>query len=124
MAWRYFSVEGDPMLACPCCDVMGMDAGFMAVIDEIRHQCGFPFKVNSGFRCGPYNNSMAKTGLEGPHTTGRAIDIRAPGAGMRYIIMETAQQHGLQRFGIGPSFIHLDNLHTMDRFPTGIWPYS
>ena len=124
MSWRYFSVQTDPMLACPCCGVMGMTPEFMLMYDEMRHQCGFPFKVNSGYRCPAYNNEVSKTGFDGPHTTGCAADTHAPGAGMRYVIMEVAQSLGVKRFGIGNTFIHTDTLAGLDRFPAGIWPYS
>lgn len=123
MAWKYFSLKGDPMLACPCCDRMGMHPEFMKLLDEIRYQSGFPFHVNSGYRCGRYNNQMAKSGLFGPHTTGRAVDIRAETAGKRYIIMEAAQEQGFKRFGIGASFIHIDNLQGVGSFSAGIWHY-
>lgn len=124
MRWKYFDPSTDIMLTCPCgCGRMEMDALFMAKLDDIRDECGFPFRVNSGFRCPTYNAKISTTGERGPHTTGRAIDIAAHSSGARLTIMEAAQARRFRRFGIAKGFIHLDDLRESDGFPEGIWSY-
>jgi zinc D-Ala-D-Ala carboxypeptidase len=122
--WEYFDPTVDLKLTCSCgCGRMEMDDDFMHSMDRVRENCGFPFRVTSGFRCPTYNAQVSSTGERGPHTTGRAIDIAAPSSSMRLTIMEAAQLEGFRRFGIAKSFIHLDNLRERDGFPEGIWSY-
>ena len=49
----------------------------MKKLQALRSVCGFPFQINSGYRCPAYNDSLY-TGdgshLDGPHTKG-AVDI-------------------------------------------------
>lgn len=122
---KFFSLESDPMLACPCgCGRADMDMEFMLTLDEIREACGFPFRVNSGFRCPTYNAQISSTGARGPHTTGKAIDIAAPSSTMRLLILSHALERGWVRFGIGKTFIHLDSLRAVEGFPSGVWSYG
>ena len=122
--WKYFDPATDAMLTCSCgCGRMEMDDLFMAKLDAIREECGFGFRVTSGFRCPKHNNNVSSTGERGPHTTGRAIDIAAPSSSMRLAIMEAAQRQQFRRFGIAKTFIHLDDLRESDGFPEGIWSY-
>jgi len=79
MDWDYFSYDTDTMLACPCCNFQGMDETFMKNIDRLRDDCGFPFIVTSGYRCPRHNSRVSSTGGNGPHTTGKAIDLRVSG---------------------------------------------
>lgn len=123
MGWRYFSYETDPMLACPCCGVQGMDESFMAKLDKLREDCGFPFVVASGYRCPEYNNSISLTGLRGPHTTGRAVDLRL-NSRQRYKLMEASKKLKIYRFGFGVKKNHIDDLTAKDGFPEKvIWSY-
>jgi hypothetical protein len=121
--WQYFDPAVDKMMACPCCGKFQTDDGFMHKLVQVRIMCGFPFRVNSLYRCPNHNSSVSSTGFRGPHTTGRAIDIAAPTSAMRLAILEAAHTHGFRRFGIARTFIHIDDLTTEDGFPEGIWSY-
>jgi zinc D-Ala-D-Ala carboxypeptidase len=123
LRWRYFDPATDAKLSCSCCNVMGMDDKFMQALDAIREECGFPFRVNSAYRCPAHNSAVSSTGERGPHTTGRAIDIAAASSSARLAIMEAAQRQGFRRFGIARTFIHIDNLTEADGFPPGVWSY-
>lgn len=86
---------------------------FMAKLIILRERLGFPFVVNSGWRCPGWNRTVSSTGLDGPHTMA-AADIRVAFE-RAYDLAEAAFNMG---FGVGlkqhgpiPSrFIHLDNL--------------
>lgn len=119
----YFSYEVDKMLACPCCGRREMNDEFMWKLVAVRQAVNIPFHVNSGYRCPEYNNKISSTGFRGPHTTGRAVDIAAPSSSMRLDIQDAAKLQGMQRFGIGRTFIHLDDLLLKDGFPRGVWSY-
>ena len=61
--------------ACHCgtCGSDGheMNIDFVAMLDDLRERCGFPFRVTSGYRCPAHNQQVSTTGPDGPHTTGR-----------------------------------------------------
>ena len=100
-----------------------MDEHFIFLLNVIRHIVGKPFIVVSGWRCKVYNNKVSITGYDGPHTTGRAVDIRA-GSRLRAEIIKIAVSLGISRFGIGSTFIHLDDLADVDGFDADvIWLY-
>ena len=124
MTLEYFSYETDPMLACPCCGEQGMNESFMIKLDDMRAALGVPFVINSGYRCPSYNLEVSSTGRNGPHTTGRAVDISARGRN-KYLIAGRAMAEGMTRFGMGRTFIHIDDLGAPEGFDERvIWTYS
>ena len=113
--WPYFSMEE---LSCHCgCGQMKMDSDFMENLVEMREELGFPMKITSGYRCPEYNAQVSTTGGDGPHTTGRAVDIAlTPWSAAQ--LLELGYSRGYIR-GVGvhmPSkndtvkFIHIDDL--------------
>jgi zinc D-Ala-D-Ala carboxypeptidase len=120
-AYEFFS---DKELTCQCgCDQMLMDPKFMAHIVEGRRALDFAFVVSSGYRCPEHNNKISSTGYNGPHTTGRAIDIRA-GSRQKALIIDYFRDVGFSRFGVARSFIHLDDLTRPDGFAENVvWTY-
>jgi uncharacterized protein YcbK (DUF882 family) len=121
---RWFSYDTDKMLACSCgCNTKGMEPSFLELLDHIRDEVG-PMTVTSGYRCAAHNMAVSSTGASGPHTFGRAIDIKA-NSDQRYRILAAGMNQGINRFGIAKSFIHLDSLNKLDGFPEDrIWTYS
>ena len=118
--YKYFTEEE---LKCKCgCDNAAMDPLFMEKMDTLRETCGFPFVVTSAYRCPEYNNKVSTTGLNGPHTTGKAIDIAA-NSHQKYKIIKNLDS-SIKRFGIAKTFIHIDNLSAGEGFPEEvIWTY-
>jgi len=85
---------------------------FMSVLMALRIACGFPFTINSGYRCPDHNNMISSTGLDGPHTKGAAdISVSFERA---YTLNQLASA---QNLGIGPvqkgkhssRYMHIDN---------------
>jgi zinc D-Ala-D-Ala carboxypeptidase len=114
----------DDELACKCgCGKSDMDATFMAKLDSIRSVVARPFTVTSAYRCPEHNAKVSSTGENGPHTHGRAIDIRADSR-LKYEIVHEAKKHGITRLGIAKSFIHIDDLTESAGFNgLVIWTY-
>ena len=100
-----------------------MDTTFLANLDALRHKCGFPFIITSGYRSPEYNDRVSSTGLTGPHTTGKAADI-ACSRENAYTILDKALEMGCFN-GIGLNqkgdsrFIHLDSIVGNRR----VWTY-
>lgn len=123
---KYFT---DKELACKCCGKQLMQPDFMRKVEALRAELGFPFKVTSAYRCPDHNDEVSHTGRNGPHTSGRAIDIQCS-HGKAFEIVTNARNFGFT--GIGTSqrgawknrFIHLDDLEARDNRPRPhIWGY-
>lgn len=127
MNWEYFSEDE---LKCRCgCGKADMDPYFMQKLHALRKTLNFPLLVNSGFRCPDYNTKVSNTGGNGPHTTGRAVDIAISGKEAYYLI-QYAANFSFQGIGVkqtGPHnqrYIHLDDLTDKDGYPRPtVWSY-
>lgn len=101
-----------------------MHPSLMNKLQKMRDLCGFPFKINSGFRCPDYNEKISSTGRTGPHTKGRAVDIGVEGT-KAYLVVDAAYEVGMTGIGFqqkgGGRFIHVDDLTTPPR--PNVWSY-
>lgn len=85
----------------------------MCHLIAIRERLPFSFVVGSAYRCPEHNLDVSTTGENGPHTTGKAVDIRIQGIDAR-VLLDAAVKHGFEGIGIqqtgprGRRFIHLD----------------
>ena len=123
--WQYFSMEE---LTCHCgCGRMEMKDDFMRKLVALRDDLQVPLYVTSGYRCKKWNTHVSTTGDTGPHTTGRAVDIRIAGADA-YKLVRHALMHEFTGIGLkqrGPwsdRFIHLDDLVIPGGRPR-VWTY-
>lgn len=98
-----------------------MNEDFLKLLDRIRADAGIPFIINSGYRTQAHNTAIGGT-PNSAHLRGLAVDIRAVGGKAKFIIVSTALKHGINRIGIGSTFIHLDADQSL---PTpSIWTYN
>ncbi len=92
-----------------------LDSEFLDKLERLRVVLGFPLIVASYYRSPEYNDAHSGTGLTGPHTTGRAIDIQIYG-GRMFDLLAFLKLHKFTGVGVrqhGPResrFIHLDDL--------------
>lgn len=118
----YFS---DAELSCSCCGKNEFDSEFLALLNQLREQCGFPFPVSSGYRCQFHPVEASKKQL-GAHTTGKAVDILVYGDRAQKLL-QAALNAGIQRIGISQKgdiksrFIHLDVCHDLPS--PALWSY-
>lgn len=123
--WQYFNMAELQCRGTDCCNhSMHMDTEFMAIIVAMRRELGFWFKVSSAFRCSTHNNNVSSTGFDGPHTTGKSIDLLVSHE-LAFRLVESAFRHGITGIGVKQSgddrFIHLDKLSSPR---PRIWSYS
>ena len=106
MDWAKINHFKEEEFKCKCgCGLCEMDQDFMEHLDWVREQCGIPLAILSGYRCPAHDKGV---GGKGNHTTGKAADILCNSSTKRYALL----YHSIgsfHRFGIGKSFIHLDD---------------
>lgn len=88
-----------------------MNEEFLEKLDLLREHCGFPFKINSGFRT-PEQNKRDGGAEQSAHLLGRAADIACTGQ-QAYTILKLAPQYGFFGIGVclkGRYFVHLDDI--------------
>lgn len=94
--------------ACvPSCRIGQMDAGFLDLLDRVREVAGIPLVLNSAYRSTAYELKQGRSG-NSAHTRGLAVDIRCNTSANRYRIVWAAISCGINRIGIGKTYVHLD----------------
>lgn len=122
--WKNFKKEE---LDCRHCSAHIIVPEFLDRLQRLRDDYGRQMKITSGYRCSQYNLQISSTGLTGPHTTGRAVDICVAKKDA-YDLLHLALLHGFTGIGIkqtGPydkRFIHLDDISDRTIRPT-VWTY-
>ena len=101
---RYFTVEE---FNCQHTGENRMEAEFMELVDELRHQCGFPFVITSGYRS-PQHPIEAKKDRPGTHAQGIAADIKVINAADRFSLVSKALDLGFTGIGVEDGFVHVD----------------
>lgn len=117
--WASYSNFSESEFTCRCgCGKADMDDHFMFALQVLRTRLGFPFPINSGFRCKDYNT---RKGYTQTHATGKAADIGVSGHLARALIDGASSFNGLGVNQHGPHekrFVHLD---TLER--STVWDY-
>lgn len=115
MEFRYFKIED---FACQETGENEIRPDFVAALDNLRAECGFPFVVTSGYRSKNHSIEKPKK-IGGQHTLGNAADIQATNGLQRMAIVSKALNHGFTGIGVAKSFVHLD---TRESAPV-MWTY-
>lgn len=117
MKLQYFDISE---FDCPSLPNSGinMDKNFLKLLDKLRHRCGFPLYITSGYRSKEYNELMGGSHLSA-HTKGLAVDIRCSTSYERLIIVIEAFKLGINRIGVYNKHVHLDIDETLP--PLVMW---
>lgn len=120
---RYFELHE---FVCPCCGVADMRSTLLGPLDDLREICGFPFIVNSGYRCERHNR-VVKGATNSRHLYGDAVDIGCDARTGRVIVEEALKMGVFTGIGVnlkgGNRFVHLDTRPLdPDTFPF-MWSY-
>lgn len=129
VSWEEIEFFSRSEWACQHCGRCEVDETFVMRIDELRRKYGMPLRITSGYRCPEHNAAVSSTGHDGPHTTGRAVDL-AVSRGDAYQVLKIAMaMGGFSGFGFAQRgsgrFLHIDDLRndeTVGPRPT-IWSY-
>ena len=91
---------------------------FIHSLDQLRHVCGFPFTITSGYRDKTHPEELGKA-VPGQHNRGVAADVRVTGGMQRRKIVEMAFVVGFTGIGVSKGFVHLDKRNTQPM----LWSY-
>lgn len=116
---------------CECDSASLMDSEFMEQLQALRFSIGRKLIVSSGYRCPLYNSYISKTGMSGPHTSGKAADIKIYGAAA-LSLLEWALGEEFDFTGIGDKqhgprgkrFVHLDILQDHETSGPRPWKWT
>ena len=86
-----------------------MDSKFLEKLDYARGNVDgeMVFKINSGYRSEKWNLKVGGR-FGSSHKKGLAVDIAYNGSRERYLLVTALMQVGINRIGIGKSFVHCD----------------
>lgn len=124
-SYRYFK---ESEFACPCgCGENRIDPAFVLKLDALRHDCGFSFHVNSGYRCDAHNAEVGgaeHSAHKMDEATGMstAADIKVANSAQRFIMLKHAPKY-FDRIGIGGTFVHVDSATSERHAPERAWTY-
>lgn len=131
--YEFFTANEMKCKGGPNCDCKGTGLpkhSFMVKLDLMRKALRFPFIVSSAYRCTSYNALVSKSGRDGAHTTGLAVDLKLMGHEaiefLRAAIAFGATGIGVNQKGLKSSrFIHIDFVQPGSRLPRpDIWSYD
>lgn len=128
--WAYFTRDEFKCKGVDCCGGSNrMADDFITKLDLLRRSIAVPLLVNSGYRCPVHNQRVSTTGANGPHTTGRAVDLQVSGAVALEVLEDAIASGRFTGFGLnqkgthGGRFIHLDDLRPPGHPRPNIWTY-
>ena len=128
---KNFSTEE---MLCQCsygCGQDTMDDEFMKMLQELRNQAGFAFRLSSARRCELHNSDVSSHHLKkGIHTFGKAVDILTGHVSTTKVLelIKMTQEIGFTGIGLNlrgdrkKRFIHIDNRGS-DFSAPAIWTY-
>lgn len=115
--------------ACKGTGQCRMDPLFLDKLQTLRWSFGRPMIITSGYRDPGYNAKISATGVDGPHTFGKAADI-AIDRTLAYDLLKLAIELGFTGIGVNQKgkarFLHLDTLSPSEASPAPrptIWSY-
>ena len=104
--WKNFNLDE---FKCKCgCDHVSIHSDLLDLLQTARNILG-PIQITSAFRCPEHNDKVSSTGLSGPHTTSKSVDIHVSNSQHRKELIDyfAPKVTGL---GIAKTFIHIDIL--------------
>lgn len=106
---RYYSKYfNDKDFQCKCgCKLNNMSRELLYLTAYLRHTIGIPFIITSGTRCKQHNKNIGSSD-NSSHTKGLAVDISITNSSDRFKLIKLALHIGINRIGLGKTFIHLD----------------
>ena len=104
-----------------------MSQDFLDLLEKARERAGIPFIITSGYRTREHSENLKSQGYkvskDSAHRLGLAADIKCTTSANRYKIIEALLYVGINRIGVGRSFIHADLDNRKHKPIEVIWNY-
>jgi zinc D-Ala-D-Ala carboxypeptidase len=102
--WKNFNLDE---FKCQCgCGHVSVHSDLLDLLQIARNVLG-PITITSAYRCPDHNDSVSSTGLSGPHTTSKAVDIHVSNSQHRKQLIDYFAKK-VTGLGIAKTFIHID----------------
>ena len=92
-------------------DVQGsgqmMSKDLILILESVRNELGKPVVITSGYRTEAHNEKVGGK-PNSSHLKGLAADIACKDSKYRFELVRELMEHGIDRIGIGNTFIHID----------------
>lgn len=127
-AWVWPHINPQTEWADRMTDSILVVPAFLDKLEALRTALGHPLIISSGYRSPEHNVLVSTTGETGPHTTGRAVDIKIYGE-RAFRMVTMAADLGFTGMGLSQKgehahrFVHLDDLAAPDYPRPMIWSY-
>lgn len=119
--WKYFKLE-EFTNTQKTHTISELKTELVDLMDKMRGECGFPWKIVSGYRTVSENKLTKDAVHDSAHTTREAVDIYCVDSRKRQILLDIVRKNGINRIGIGDTFIHIDISKTLPQNVT--WVYN
>jgi hypothetical protein len=88
-------------------EIVGLKHELVSILDNIRHEAGFPMVITSGLRTKKENDALKDSASNSGHLRGWEADIACTDSKKRDKLIELSYKYGITRRGIGKGFVHL-----------------
>ena len=88
-------------------EIVGLKHELVTILDNIRHEAGFPMVITSGLRTKKENDALKDSASNSGHLRGWEADIKCTDSKKRDKLIELSYKYGITRRGIGKGFVHL-----------------
>jgi len=126
--WRWPNFTPQEM-ACKGSGKLLIVPDFMDKLQRLRSMYGKRMPITSGYRSPEHNSAVSRTGRDGPHVQGVAVDIAVSGHAA-FTLLQLALADGFTGIGVAQRgdhagrFIHLDMVENSTSAPRPrVWSY-
>jgi len=103
--WKNFKLDE---FKCQCgCGHVEVHSDLLDLLQKARDDMGRALNITSAYRCPEHNDNVSSTGLSGPHTTSKAVDIHVSNSQHRKQLIDYFANK-VTGLGIAKTFIHID----------------
>lgn len=118
-----FFVEKEFQKCTPPCSMKDVHPALLKLLDDLRREAGIPIVLLCVYRSRQHDLDHGRSG-NSAHTLGLGVDILCRTTANRFKIVAASIKLGVDRIGIGTTFIHID-IGDSDILPSNVlWVYD
>lgn len=102
--------------------VSELNTKLVDILDIMRGECGFPFRITSGKRTKVENDNLIDAVGNSAHLTSLAVDVQCITDEQRFKMKQSAYKNGIKRIGTAKTYLHFDIDETKPQYVE--WLYN